>query len=208
MQSVKRFAIACMIVSACSSFESSTDEAPVVDAGTEAAVTPPPPPPPTAVPPAVDAGPPNLLPNGDFETGCGNWLPNNAKLTPDTTAHRGAQSCRVCIVEIDAGAFSISSSKPIARTSGEFQGEIWVRAAPGVPAPDLTFTLSIHGDQPGPVASAYGPSGTLTDSWTRIVATADTGAKEGTLVNVDLGAPVVPSGACFLVDDALVYQDK
>lgn len=155
-------------------------------------------------------GAPNLLPLGDFEHGGCSGDGYYSTLTPDSTAHGGTVSCRICASGNGMDVFSldddIENVTPLA--GSRYVAEAWVRSAPGATAPTsgVEVVLRTHTVSPFTVYDvATAVDSPIDATWKKVAVTLDV---------TDAGAPRLAividasyqSGACFLVDDVVVQQ--
>jgi hypothetical protein len=155
---------------------------------------------------ASEAGAPNLLENGDFESGCARWTASQGSATADTTARSGAGSCRLCFApDPDSGAMAANLYQivPHTLTSGTRYGATaWVRNAPGTSGASSAYSRIIEHDNTGTAYPSSGTPFTPNDTWQRTDALLDLPA-DGSAIEFAITA----SGGCILVDDASLSQE-
>jgi hypothetical protein len=155
-----------------------------------------------------DAGPTNLLKNGDFEDGCAFWQ-SNASSTTTAVAHSGSGACLVCSTLSDVvleQRLPVGSPDPKGKS---FVAGLWLRAAPDAAPPtgwsgvyeDVSLrSYEVDGSTTA-VAHAYAPS--LTSSWHYVSLGASVASGSGLILR--LSAPARP-GDCLIVDDAVLHE--
>jgi hypothetical protein len=203
---MRRVAVAVLLVVgpttfvACGELLATDDEQPFVDASPfeaadDADVAP-------DVSLDADAGPPNLLVNPGFESGCtAFWTGANATIT-DTTAdadvRSGLRACFVCKNNASANAAQHFQIRGGALPGERYVGKIWVKR-PLVDGSARQAELNIEGNRNLVTTS--------TADWTQIVTgyvvPLDSGAR-----NLDFSFRFVDDpGACLLVDDAILTKE-
>lgn len=162
---------------------------------------------------AADAPPdPNLLVNPSFETNdCAGWLTEFAVATEIDIARSGVRGCLVCAV---AGHFQAQFyqqvSMPVPPNTA-FLGELWVRAAPGEPAPpsdELGLEVDIRSETEG-IPIQFGTptfaTNPLSSEWARINAATTSNIDAGTAVQLFLHFPA-ETRTCVVVDSARLVR--
>jgi hypothetical protein len=167
----------------------------------------------TGVP--ADAGPPNVLSNGDFELGCSDgWkgLDPFTTGTLDTTAHSGSASCRVCSTAFDGGGatfyadFGQSAEHPVA--PGEtYEAELWARTAPSSAAPDsFSAALAVRDADGGALEETNSGAQIPTDAWAHVGFSHKTTAAGETLSFIITMQRNSGTTTCLLLDDARISK--
>jgi hypothetical protein len=162
----------------------------------------------------AEAGPVNLIPNGDFEQGCGlaPWGPYDATVTDSNIARSGTHACLVCA----AGAVSFYTlDEPVG--SGFVQDPLlgqtyfataWVRTPPGTPSGQTSYIDERVRDASGN-GVGFGqstPAVTLSDStWQPLSVSYTVNVSNGAWLNVYIEADNAVAGDCFLLDDVSLY---
>jgi hypothetical protein len=166
----------------------------------------------------ADAGPPNLLDNGDFEQGCGvsfgvyHGTPSDDHLH----ARTGNNCCRVCIgagyTDFTFGPAFDSISNVEAGAGLHFRVDAWVRSAPDAAWPAQAYAVAA-GYTAGFNTTTNlmrGPSVTLDGGPTWLPVTAEVAFTDPATVYIqpEVRSDVVPEGGCILVDDMSVVLVK
>ncbi len=90
---------------------------------------------------------PNLVANGDFETGLWGWLGYDATLAQSQTAHGGSYSCQICR-SVGTGGYSLDDDRfsvNYPRQGETYSAQAWVRLPPGAPiAPNAIAYLFLR----------------------------------------------------------------
>lgn len=156
--------------------------------------------------PDVDATPPapNLAPSADLEGCPSGWGMFQAKLTPVDLGRTGG-GCRVCAQNGSGTTFSIdgqTGNNGVA-PGDVFDGEIWVRAAPGASAFEVFVTLRSQTDTYQQVERQESARTTLTQEWTKLTVTFRP-TKSSSRMDMYVFTDNAKPGDCFIVDDARV----
>jgi hypothetical protein len=209
---------ALVAASACSTFSSGENEAPIDGGGTDGGGTdggasdgdsrdgsPGDGSPGDA---RADAGFVNLLSNGDFEIGCGGWTSAGASFERVTPGRGDAgAACRVCAS--GGPTFIIEQLVRVGVAAGEqYNGEAWLRTDPdGAPPPPLYAEIDLYNGK-GPIvqqgAQSAGPG--LNATWQQTSALIAVSVDGGT--DLQLVFLAATSQGCFLIDDAVLYRAK
>jgi hypothetical protein len=164
----------------------------------------------------VDAAPPNLLSNPSFEDGqCANWVSGaHMTATASQDSHSGAKACLVCYNDPDAGDNVLGQLRPYSLPAESIlKGSVWVKlAATDGGAGDagaINMEARVFGFAAGPaVVGSFSGVTTVLSEW-REVRFGDVRVPEGGITEVQARVySVEQNGACFLVDDALLYVAK
>ena len=154
----------------------------------------------------------NLFPLGDFEVGGCSGESYYSVLSPDSTAHLGSKSCRVCSDGVSPDVFSFDSdvdgvTPPL---SARYSAEAWVRSADdaGAPAGGVELTLRTYTDAPVTIRdNALTARAPLTSAWQRLVIPLDITQSGMTKLTIVVDG-AYETGTCFLVDDIVVRREK
>jgi hypothetical protein len=145
----------------------------------------------------------NIFPNGGMETDCSGSF-GGAVYAPDSTAHGGSKSCRICR---ESGAnvtlipFTRSFPGPVVGST--YLLEAWVRSAAATPAPTNAQAF-VRAIGPDVVEQGTSTPMMIDGTWRLLQATlVSTKSAQGMDVVVH-GYENVQAGSCFLVDDVVV----
>lgn len=160
----------------------------------------------------ADAAPPELHPNGTFESGLAPWVPYHGTVASDTTARTGTHSLRTC-AQASVPSDSVFSADDSGAVLGPVVGatyhaSAWVRTAPGATAAPRSVNLLFRTIDTSPafaeVENSYTPSIAMSTTWTKL----ETDLKVTTAAQA-LNVAVTghyEAGACFLIDDVSVVR--
>jgi len=148
---------------------------------------------------------PNLVANGDFETGLWGWLGYNATLAQSQTAHGGSYSCQICR-SVGTGGYDLDDDRysvNYPRQGETYSAQAWVRLPVGAPvAPNAIAYLFLRqwpsDGVPGPLS--FGPPTYLDQNW-RLVTVQHTMTADAFGLDLFLGGDEVAPVDCFLADD-------
>lgn len=156
----------------------------------------------------ADTGSVNLLSNGDFDIGCGGWTSAGASFERVTPGRGNAgAACRVC--GSGAPTFIIEQLVRVAVAAGDqYNGEAWLRTDPdGAAPPALSAEIDLYNGN-GPIvqqgAQSAGPG--LNATWQQTSALIAVHVDGGT--DLQLIFLAAASTGCFLIDDAVLYRAK
>jgi hypothetical protein len=171
-----------------------------------------------AGPDVVEPPATNLLTNGDFENGCADWnLGAGMTATPSGDSHSGATACLVCFEDPNPKHDNVlvQSLSQLLPAGTVTKGSLWMKL-PGTDGGDAGDAGSaIHmesrtfGFAGGPaIAAAFSGQKTVLSKWVE-VRFPDMLVPEGGITEVQARVySVEQNGACFLIDDALLYVAK
>lgn len=156
---------------------------------------------------ALDASTPgpNLLGSQLTVEGCTPWNGwGDASQTKGALGHTDSASCQMCVDS--GGSLGMYITADFDTLPGEqYQGELWVRLAPGSAAKGRAGLAVVNEFANGgnePYDTVFAP--TVDTSWVRLSASLLTKVKG---VGVTLGFEVESgAGVCFLLDDPVVYR--
>ncbi|MBS2018661.1 MAG: hypothetical protein JST00_37690 [Deltaproteobacteria bacterium] len=157
-----------------------------------------------------DAGPapPNVHPNGTFDTTLDPWAAFQGTASKDTTARTGPFSLRAC-GKAGFGYFTADDGSAFEGPvlGATYRAEAWVRTAPGAAVPPVikiflrsaSFTPDFTSVES---TEADGPA--LTSTWQKLSVTLKL-TKPAQRLGIYVGADYVPE-ACFLLDDVALQR--
>lgn len=153
----------------------------------------------------ADGGDPELAPGGGFENiaaaGCGAWGSTKV-IDPDTRAHTGSRSCRVCSDTGDVFFYPLTASINSPPEGSAFRGEAWVRAAAedGAVGAIVFYFTPTFGD--GGETRVEGSGISPAQAWERVQLTYSVGVDVGRIYFGLHGNP----HNCYLIDDVSVVR--
>jgi hypothetical protein len=162
----------------------------------------------SSVIPIVDAGPTNLLTNGDFELGCANWGAAGGTIAPSDVPHNGAHSCMVC-ADNSGSSFFPQRFDAKFPPGAQLTGWMWVRAVPTGSVTSVRALVSgfafqvdtavIRADSQPIVASAWFQAPFILKVPPDI---------DGGTTSVEIRIWGMDKGGCALIDDAVLYRSN
>ena len=204
------FAVAAVVVSACSSFSGA--DTPNDDGGLDGGAD-------TSIPPVMgtalpdSATLPNVLTDGTFESNCAAWKPSGFMVTWDNvhTHNSSLGACRVCFLGDNAPSATLTQKAEFGvGANRHLAASVFVRAASATPALQGDIDTSIIYEAGALGGGATGQTFDITpNEWTQLTLSSTFDTTDGDGVEFKLTAfaadPIGSAGtACFYVDDAYV----